>query len=223
MLSFILDHKKFYLAFSFFVAIGLTSLFWVSKGDLVLNVNQFHSSSLDVFFKYLTHLGSGELAAFIAVICLFYRYSYAIIGGASFIISGLIIQLLKRTIFSEYDRPRAFFENLGVDLHFVEGVKVHYHNSFPSGHSASALALVTFLCLVVLKPNWSFMLIPVGFLTAFSRVYLAQHFYMDIVTGSFLGVLISSIVIYVLKEKYKLDDKVTLSGNLLKSGSGEKN
>ncbi|MFW5657174.1 MAG: phosphatase PAP2 family protein, partial [Bacteroidota bacterium] len=76
----------------------------------------------------------------------------------------------------------------------VPEVVVYSARSFPSGHTTSAFAL--FICLVFytkslpLKIIFFFLAVLVGF----SRVYLSQHFFCDVVAGSFLGVLTSFLV-----------------------------
>jgi membrane-associated phospholipid phosphatase len=59
--------------------------------------------------------------------------------------------------------------------------------SFPSGHATSAFAL--FLCLAFLSANRYIKLISFmsACFIAFSRVYLSQHFLIDIYFGSIIG------------------------------------
>jgi membrane-associated phospholipid phosphatase len=41
----------------------------------------------------------------------------------------------------------------------------------------------------------------IAIITAYSRIYLSQHFLQDVVAGSLLGVITSSVIYYVLAKK----------------------
>jgi membrane-associated phospholipid phosphatase len=84
----------------------------------------------------------------------------------------------------------------------VPGVELHHWGSFPSGHTTTAFMLASFLYLVLpkkMKIHW--LLMGIAFLVGISRVYLMQHFLMDIWAGALLGIL-SSLVSYMLVLKF---------------------
>lgn len=106
----------------------------------------------------------------------------------TYIVSGLFVQLLKKSLFSEIMRPAGYF-GTSHPLHLVDGVTNFMHQSFPSGHSTSAFAFFFGLCL--LSDRWSVKLLCFigAALVAYSRVYLSQHFLQDIAVGAWIGTL----------------------------------
>jgi membrane-associated phospholipid phosphatase len=64
-------------------------------------------------------------------------------------------------------------------------------NSFPSGHALSAFAL--FFCLLFVSRSHflKILFFILALLAAYSRVYLSQHWLIDIYVGSIIGFLFS--------------------------------
>lgn len=61
----------------------------------------------------------------------------------------------------------------------------HSRNSFPSAHTSSAMGF--FFALVLLAPRIGFALLPLAFLVGWSRIYLHQHHFSDVIGGLILG------------------------------------
>lgn len=193
--------QKWFLA-PYLVAILTGSFFLVkfSKSDIHLWINQFHSNFFDHFFSYLTYLGDGIFLPLFLAIMILIRFRESILLIVVFLVSGLMVQLLKRAFFGDVPRPGKFFEGLNT-LYLIPGVDPLCCNSFPSGHSATAFA-VFFTFAMVCKKWWaktSFFVL--ASLVAFSRVYLSQHFLVDIMAGSFIG-MITVIGCYPLLNRY---------------------
>ncbi len=184
-------HKvKLFLTFHTLVLIGsLTVIFSTEQNELHLWFNQFHNPFFDQVFKYVTHLAEGLVIGFMVFIVLIYKVRYAIAGFFGIVTSGMITQFLKRLVFDDHFRPSKVFDGL-VNLHFVDGVSLHKAFSFPSGHSAAAFALFLFLAFTVRKRKLELLCYAIALITAFSRVYLSQHFFEDIVVGSIVGTTI---------------------------------
>lgn len=181
------------LYFSFFV-LSLILISITAKSSLHLWINAFHTPFLDALFKHLTWLGDGSIVMLIALLLgLFHKIKIAFQIILAYLLSGLFVQFMKRLLFSHIVRPIKFFEGL-EELYFVPEVVVHSSRSFPSGHTASAFVL--FFCLIFyvkslpLKTLFAVLAVLVGF----SRIYLSQHFFCDVVAGSFVGVLTSFLV-----------------------------
>lgn len=132
----------------------------------------------------------------------------------SFIISGLLAQILKNFAFPGAMRPVAFFDGI-YNLHIIHGVKMLRSHSFPSGHSASAFALFFALAHITRRWHWEIFFLLMAFAVAYSRVYLSQHFLIDILAGSFLGIISVVFSLMILKrfEKPWFDNNLR---NLLK-------
>ncbi len=172
----------------FIVWVFLISFF--PKAGLHISINQTHNPVPDLFFKYITYLGDGWVVLAFTLVLLFVKYRYVFIFLISNMFITIVIQVSKKMIFPGYLRPKAFFEGL-YDLYLVPGVDVHSQYSFPSGHSATALGLFTLLAIIMPNRWLKLLWVVLGSTTAFSRVYLSQHFLVDILAGSIIGLVIT--------------------------------
>jgi membrane-associated phospholipid phosphatase len=96
-------------------------------------------------------------------------------------------------------RPVKYFEAADA-IRVIEGYATHSWRSFPSGHSASALALAAVLAYLLPARKWGFVLVLIFVPAAYSRVYLAQHFFQDIYAGAVIGVLFTWQLIWWLNQ-----------------------
>jgi len=168
-----------------FLLITLPLLF-LEKGTVELLLNDRHTAWMDVFFKNITHVGDGITAAVFALVLLTFSYYKTIVYTAAILFDTFIIQFLgKKVFFSHLDRPKNFFPD-EVTLNFVEGVKNHGHQTFPSGHTGAAFAWLAFLALL-LPRKFGLPLFILALLAGISRVYILQHFFVDIYVASIIG------------------------------------
>lgn len=165
-----------------------------------LEFNRFHSSFFDKFFEYATHLGDGYNATLIVIILLVVRFRFALLVGLSNIISGIITQLLKHTLFDDVVRPKKFFEGLH-DIYLVPDIENHLYNSFPSGHSTCAFAMYFSIALIVKNKRWKLLCFIVALTAGYSRIYLSQHFFEDVYAGSVIGVITALITFMFVQDK----------------------
>jgi len=190
-------NKPFFLLYIVFVLLGgLWQILW-SPTEIFLLINGSYSTFSDNFFQYFTNIGDGAFFVAVIFLFLFIQYRYALIGVGSFALSSLLAQGLKRYVFEDALRPKAVFEGSSYTLHWVDGLVVHSHNSFPSGHATTAFAVFSLLSLASNNKNWGFLYFTLALLAAYSRVYLGQHFFADIYFGSVLGI-ISTLLAYLL-------------------------
>ena len=179
---------------------GLAVLPFYDKGVIELKINQFHHPILDIFFANITHLGDGLILIIPFVLFIFHKYCYFALLAFSSLIHLVLVNIAKKWVFHGMPRPAEFFKD--VPFYEIPGVELHHWGSFPSGHTTTAFMLATFLYLVLpkkMKIHW--LLMGIAFLVGFSRVYLMQHFLMDVWAGALLGVL-SSLVSYMLVLKF---------------------
>lgn len=157
-----------------------------------------HSPALDLFFRNVTHLADGLVPTAIGLLVLLFRdvRSFLMVG-LSCSLSAIIVQVLKHGPFSGSDRPFMFKEKLG-DMHWVDGLDIHHHFSFPSGHSTAAFSLCFALTVLIARPAWGIALPLLAALLAYSRVYLSQHFSEDILAGAIIGTATAVCVYQVL-------------------------
>jgi len=171
----------------FFIAMILLFVLSIAipKGQDVLFINGHHSPFLDSFFKTITNLGDGMVFVPVIIGLVFVRYRYAIIALIIAIAHGLLANAFKRGMFPNAVRPRKF---LGDEvIHFVHGVDVHSVHSFPSGHTATAFCLALFIALLLNNRTHSILLLAAAVLVGYSRIYLAQHFLLDVAAGAIIG------------------------------------
>ena len=171
-----------------------------TKEELFMFVNNHNSNFGDSFFSIITHIGDGILVMIFTIILLWVSFKYALQSLLIYTISSQIVQILKRVFFSSYPRPSKYFEGK-ASLHYVDGVQLHQMMSFPSGHSTSVFALMSFLTIITKNKKIGLLYLLIACLTAYSRIYLAQHFLEDTIVGSLIGVMSAFAITYVL-EKY---------------------
>ena len=183
-----------------FLIVALFLVVTIPKKELHFLMNQNNSHFQDVFFRNFTHFGDGNTAIIIVVLSLFFiNYRTFFIGLSSFVVSGVASQILKRVFANGAFRPAKVFND--SVLHYVPGIEMHYVDTFPSGHSATAFALFLFLSYVFQKNNYA--QIACGFaavLVCYSRVYLSQHFLIDTFFGALLGICSFYICAYFLEK-----------------------
>lgn len=179
------------LIFLFFVLISIFLISNFTKTELHLVLNDYNSSFLDVFFKYITYLGDGVMFGFLIVLFFFLNKRIAKVFSIAGILTLLLTHLFKKIIFKGVPRP---VKLIGEEsLHLVEGVKMAMWNSFPSGHTTAAFAIFTVLILYHSKKIIQYVWIILAVLIGLSRVYLSQHFWIDVFAGAFLGVFIGFV------------------------------
>jgi membrane-associated phospholipid phosphatase len=148
-------------------------------------------------FKLLTYLGDGYFTLIVVGLILFYHVKDALFILFAYVCSGGITQILKYGFFDDVNRPFFFSSYHGLKLKIVEGVDMHIHNSFPSGHSTAAFSL--FICFALLSTNKAvkFACFIMALLVAFSRVYLSQHFFEDIYTASVIAAITATSLYFL--------------------------
>jgi membrane-associated phospholipid phosphatase len=183
-----------------------------SQAEMFLAINSLHSPRLDMFFYYITYLGDGLFFVLIIIIAAFFRYSAALLGLIIFLLSGLAAQVLKRFVFEDSLRPFAKLAD-DFDLHRVPGVEQVMTLSFPSGHTVTAFALAFFLTSLLERRYVGWLMAILAVLVAYSRVYLGQHYMVDVYVGSMIGLGVSMLCVYFLKPKLegKLSNKSLLN------------
>lgn len=198
-------NRHFLIPYIVFLAICGILLASFSKPQLHTFSNEANSPFFDIFFKYATALGNGAVIAVLFVSLLFVRYRFAFAFLTGSLIAALVVNIFKKVIFHNMYRPSKYFELYETyKLHLVEGVKMHSLQSFPSGHTATAFNLFLMLAFIVKSNALKLVFFIMAALVAYSRVYISQHFLMDIAVGSVFGVVIM-MLIFVWFETFKKD------------------
>ena len=186
---------------------------WLESIDreIVLAVNGMHSPFLDelmwlisgrltwiplyiyLFFVVLKNIGLKKTAIFLVFVIL------------SVTFSDLISVHIFKNIFLRY-RPS---HNLLImdQLHFYqEGPGKFYRGGeygFISSHAANFFAIVT--CVSLLfgdeKSRLKFILITIGLIICFSRIYLGVHYLSDLLAGALVGSLVAFLSFHAVFKK----------------------
>lgn len=164
----------------FFIVGAVFQLIW-DKVEVFTYLNALHFPIGDKLFPFITYLGDGVTCFIILFALCFIRFGLALDLLISFLLTGIFVQGGKRLVFSDVMRPKGL---LGEDmLHIIEGVKIHSAHSFPSGHSTTVMTLAIFLAIICPKHWQKIILIALGFLGGYSRIYISQHFFSDVYAG----------------------------------------
>jgi len=196
-------HYKIAQLLSISLAISLfsMSMLW-GKNEAFLYLNANLGLLADKVFEYSSYLAEGWIwiPYFIVLVGLFKKDTAFIL--INFLVSTLLTQFSKIYIFGTALRPMAS----GLDatqIHTVPSVKIHSLNSFPSGHTATAFTL--FLLTTYLFPNkYVFVIFLIyAFACSYSRVYLAQHFPLDLAGGIVVALTTIPISIFIREKLNK--------------------
>jgi len=160
-----------------------------SKDDIYFAVNTRHTDFLDAVEPYITDLGDGWTIVILAAIISLYNYRVAFLMVTTFLVSSLGVQIAKFCF--DAPRPKLYFKNQLSRLYFVKGVDILSTHSFPSGHTLTAFATGVLVTYLVKNKNWAYLLIFYGVMVGFSRMYLSEHFFEDVVAGSAMGVFLA--------------------------------
>lgn len=195
-------------------------LLWIAEGYLLLSyptdylhlaLQPQHTPFSDTFFRYYSSFAEWLLYLFMLLPLAFKQWrltiSYAITEG----ISALIVQIIKHS----WNMPRPvtwFTEQYGnADmLQLVEGVRINAWHSFPSGHTATFFAFFT-ITVFLLCPTqhakhknlfeiiWGLSCFILALTGGYSRIYLSQHFLLDVFVGSVIGTLSALFTLFLIR------------------------
>lgn len=213
-------NNKLVLLLYFAVAISSSALLLLhSKMSIHAAVNALVGNAIiDFSFYYLTYLGDGRIAVIILLLILAYNVRLGLAATLSFITAGLATNALKYFFFADINRPFFFKAYENFQLKLVEGVDNHIHNSFPSGHATQAFSIFLLLALYTTNKLYKLLYLLLAILTAFSRMYLSQHWLPDVLAGSFIGCVFAVLYYYFIIEKDKLP-KLNRAASQLKNGA----
>ena len=151
-------------------------------------VNSHFNPFFDQFFYYVTALGNGWTYSIIMLAMLFVNFRYVLIFFSALFVKTIVVQCLKHFVFPDHLRPYELVGNI-TGFHSVKGVDLLHYYSFPSGHSASIFCLAVLLSLIIKKNYLTLLFIIIAIVSGYSRMYLSQHFSVDVYAGSIIGIL----------------------------------
>lgn len=186
-----------------FMVIGLFILLSTSHGDVVLFVNRYSKEAWDPLVLFLTDLGLGSVVSVIMVLLLFLKVKYGLTGLVDLGLVGIFTNVFKKIIFDDRVRPFNYFYY--DDFHrFIYSAELNYHFSFPSGHSMTIFSALSLLAYFAGKRWIGFLCFIAALIIGFTRIYLLQHFFLDIYIGSVIGVVCTILAIWLLNGVLRL-------------------
>ena len=184
------------------------ALLIVPKAELHLALCQPHTLFLDTIIPFFTNLVDW-LPYLIVVLLLFYRAGWSTFLASNLLLTTLIVQPIKHIVHAP--RPLTWFAEYMPDitLPLVEGVRMNHWLSFPSGHTATFFALFFCVSIILCAENvkgkyiLSFLCFLCASFGAYTRIYLSQHFALDIFAGILIAVCSTLILYFFLVKNTK--------------------
>ena len=195
----LIQHHRFFLAvFSLYIVLGALSFLFYHQGSETLFFDSIHSRFWDTFFVAVTKVVEAGLL-YIGLALLICRVRYFVMYLIDAFVLAVIVHVLKHQVFADHVRPSMFFGPTQA-LHFVAGVPVFRDFSFPSGHTAAAFG-IAFLLAIFIRRTWaSMLLLGIAILVGISRMYLLEHFWIDVYFGSLIGFSVT-LLVYIALQK----------------------
>ncbi|MBR4705538.1 MAG: phosphatase PAP2 family protein [Paludibacteraceae bacterium] len=209
------------------IALGL-ALLGFEKGELHLLLCDRHTPARDIFYRYYTHVAEWFPYIVCVSLLLFSRIGDGAFASAAMLGSALTTQLFKHIFVAP--RPLTWFaDNMPhIQLPLVEDVTMNYWFSFPSGHTTSFFSLAFVLCIIATrklteKPFGSvviqLLLFAAAALGGYSRIYLCQHFALDVFAGVVVGVGITIICLAIFN---RYTDKKWYNYRVIRKKEGDR-
>ena len=184
------------------------ALLLVPKAELRLALCQPHTAWLDKLVPLFTNLVDW-LPYLSVLLLLFYRAGWATFLASNLLLTTLIVQPIKHMF--NAPRPLTWFaEHMpGQTLPLVDDIRMNLWLSFPSGHTATFFAFFFSLSVICCAENikgkniLSFLCFLCATFGAYTRIYLSQHFALDIFAGILIATLSTILLYYFLVLKTK--------------------
>lgn len=189
MIKLLKHNIPFLSVFLLFVVSTATIITINGKLEAQQLANSYHNNFGDYLFYYATHIVEAYFAPIILLaICFFYSFKHGFLTLIAFLLTGAITQFFKLFVFNDAIRPTGLIPDLRLipeSFHFTNTLQ----HSFPSGHTTAAFAVFCSLAIIISNKKWGYVFAIIAALIGYSRVYLSQHFFEDLLVGSIIGTL----------------------------------
>jgi len=200
-----------FLILTAFVYYGVTESF--DQSIISFFSQNVGNPTLDIIMQYVTESGEVLWMMGFGILMLIIPKTRRI--GITLMILIVLSTLLTGYIKCGIDRDRPDFEYEGMPFPveisrdtyalFCEG---SYNASYPSGHAARAMIIAIILGYALSErfPRGAYLLFLYPVMISLSRIYVLQHFPMDVIGGAVIGILLSGVMAKRTK-LYKIFDK----------------
>jgi membrane-associated phospholipid phosphatase len=181
--------RPFFILYLLLLCACLVIKLLYTRPEVYFAVNGWNSPWADYIEPYMTDLGDGLTAITLSLIMLLFSYRKFLLLASSYLVTSLVAQVLKYIV--DAPRPKLYFQDQWSHVHTVKGIYILSFNSFPSGHTTSAFSaalVITYLCK---NKGWGVPALLIAMLVGYSRMYLTQHFFEDVIAGSVIGVMVT--------------------------------
>lgn len=158
-----------------------------TREDIYFAVNGLNSNWADTIMPYITDIGNGITAIVLSVIMLLFSYRKGFLLATSYAVTSIVAQILK--FIFDAPRPKLYFSHELSHIHFVKGLYILSFHSFPSGHTVSIFSATVVVIYLCRNKGWGVPALLLAVMVGYSRMYLSQHFFEDVMAGSVIGVI----------------------------------
>lgn len=191
----------FLIPFVLWIIVGGWLIAHYNQWELFGFANSNYNKFLDGVMHGLSIMGEGSSVIVFLLLLLIVpglrNWWYLLTVGVCCGLSAITVQIFKH-IFS-VNRPYSYLaEQPWIRLEANWPQLFHY--SFPSGHSTaafSAFCLFAFMLPRRFRPL-GLLLFVLALSIAYSRMYVAAHFFLDIYVGSIIGVLFCTFFFFIM-------------------------
>lgn len=173
---------------------------YLPYGQEIIALNGWRHEPFNTFFRYATHAGeAGPYIVAAVTLLVLGRYQ----DLALLAVSSLLVLTLSFLLKDQFGiaRPLTWFSEAErwQEIVTVPGVVLNSGNtSFPSGHTMSAFSLYGLLALMLpwRYRQWGLLFALLAILVGISRIFLVQHYLVDVLAGAVIGLVLSVLVWY---------------------------
>ncbi len=191
--------RFFFIPYLILLSLCLIVKLLYSRADIYFTINSFHNTFTDTIAPYITDIGEGLTIVILSIVIALFNYRKAFILAGSYAITAILAQIIKHII--NAPRPKLYFASELKRMYFVKGVEIYSYNSFPSGHTVTAFSAAVALTYLAKNKSWGVLYLLIAILVGYSRMYLSEHFFEDVIGGSALGVIVTVFWIYFLERR----------------------